>query len=72
MTTKFYSHRYNTSYWANLDQFGWTEEIGGMKAMITKYAGIPAEDIMGKQIISMQRLEIVCKKPTTIVLPVCE
>ena len=43
-----YSHRSNTSYWATLDQDGWTDEIGGMKAMITEYAGIPAEEIKGK------------------------
>jgi len=41
------THRNDETYWKKMDAEGWTNEIGGMKDMISAYANIPRGDIVG-------------------------
>jgi len=41
------THRTDSEYWENLDVQGWTDEAAGMRDMVSNFAAIPKDDIIG-------------------------
>ncbi|CAG7732835.1 unnamed protein product, partial [Allacma fusca] len=41
------THKDNYSYWENLDEDGWFREVGVQREMMSRFANIPAEEIIG-------------------------
>ena len=44
---KIFRKRTNTTYWRTLDTQGWTNEMQGIREMISKFAHIDQSEIMG-------------------------
>lgn len=47
MASHSITHQTGTDYWTGLDPAGWADEIVGMKSMISTYATMPEEEIIG-------------------------
>lgn len=47
MASHSITHRSNQDYWKGLNKTGWILEIDGMRRMITQFADIPIEEIIG-------------------------
>ena len=43
-----YRHRTDQNYWKGLNVDGWSDEIEGMRKMISQFAAIPKEEVKGK------------------------
>ncbi len=51
-----FRHNSDYYYWYDLLPDDWADELGGMKEMISTYANIPMEDIVGKNFTLLDRL----------------
>ena len=40
-------HRTDMNYWKGLNMDGWSQEISGMRKLITQFAAIPKADVKG-------------------------
>ena len=47
----YFRHRTDSEYWENLDVEGWTDEAAGMRDMVSNFAAIPKDDIIGRHIL---------------------
>ena len=50
---EIFRHRTNTTYWRTLDTQGWTNEMQGIREMISKFAHIDESEIIGKLFLAI-------------------